>query len=269
MITSATNRSDSNRTDRIGNDMAGDAAGIAVAGATATDATVAGAAATGVTVAGDSATGAATEAVTTGVACGVTVFSGTVPVTMMPADLPGCSTVASTGVFVTFSQRLGFPGVRLVQLLFQNRTGGGLGRVVGGLNGNATGNQDDAQSQRNSVFHEIVHLHQLLRASPRPIQSVMGRKCKAVSSSVQPATCDVVESEIFLILEKAYHRYPNLCECPNNVHRKKNAPEVKRQRLQQNDRLSNQAVPKPPPSRSFAWFREPPGNRVRIRTERS
>jgi hypothetical protein len=73
---------------------------------------------------------------------------------------------------------LGFPGVRLAKLLFQSRTGGGLGRVVGCTDGIETSTKDDAQTQGDSDFQEMIHLNPFLRASPGPIQSVTG--CKAV-----------------------------------------------------------------------------------------
>jgi hypothetical protein len=43
--------------------------------------------------------------------------------------------------------------VRLVQLLQQNRTGGGLGRVVGRTGGNETRTQKDIQTQNDPGFH--------------------------------------------------------------------------------------------------------------------
>jgi hypothetical protein len=64
----------------------------------------------------------------------------------------------------------------MVQHLFQSHTGGGLGRGVGGMNGNEPRAQDDAQAQSDSDFHGIIHFHPHLRASPRPIQSVTGGK---------------------------------------------------------------------------------------------
>gem|GEM_PF-1879150 len=64
----------------------------------------------------------------------------------------------------------------MVQLLFQSHTGGGLGRGVGGTDGNETRTKDDEQTQSDSDFHEIIHLYPLLRASTRPIQTVTGGK---------------------------------------------------------------------------------------------
>jgi hypothetical protein len=64
----------------------------------------------------------------------------------------------------------------LVQLLYQSHTGGGLGRGVGGTDGNKTRAQDEAQTQSDSDFHGIIHFHSVLQASLRPILSVTGDK---------------------------------------------------------------------------------------------
>jgi hypothetical protein len=46
--------------------------------------------------------------------------------------------------------------VQLVQLLFQNRTGGGLGRGVVRTDGNKTRTKGDAQTDKDCGFHEMT-----------------------------------------------------------------------------------------------------------------
>jgi hypothetical protein len=46
--------------------------------------------------------------------------------------------------------------VQLVQLLFQSRAGGGLGRGVVRTDGNKTRTQHDAQTNKDCGFHEMI-----------------------------------------------------------------------------------------------------------------
>jgi hypothetical protein len=52
---------------------------------------------------------------------------------------------------------LGFPGVRLAKLLFQSRTGGGLGPGVVRPDRNEIRTKGDAQTNKDFGFHEITH----------------------------------------------------------------------------------------------------------------
>jgi hypothetical protein len=45
---------------------------------------------------------------------------------------------------------------QLVQLLFQSRAGGGLGRVVGRTDGKETRTKGDAQTNKGCGFHEMT-----------------------------------------------------------------------------------------------------------------
>jgi hypothetical protein len=47
--------------------------------------------------------------------------------------------------------------VQIVQLLFQSRTGGGLGPGVVRTDRNETRTKGDAQTNKDSGFHEIIH----------------------------------------------------------------------------------------------------------------
>ncbi len=231
IITRAINRSDNNRAERIGNDVAGDAAGIAAAGTTATDVTAAGTtaagtAAAGVTAAGDSAADAVTEAVAAGAACGVAVFSGTVPVTM-GADLPACSTVVSgvgLGIFVSGwgSQASGW-------LNFCSKTA--RAAAWAGLSA-ARAEMPPATRTRHrpreilffmklSTFisfceHPRGQFNRLLAGNVKrflPLRKPRRDLCC-------PGTGEFSDSR------ESPPREPQSGECPNNVHRKKHPPEV-------------------------------------------
>jgi hypothetical protein len=46
--------------------------------------------------------------------------------------------------------------VQIVQLLFQSRAGGGLGRGVARMDGNETRTKGDAQTNKGCGFHEMT-----------------------------------------------------------------------------------------------------------------